>query len=71
MTITIDWDNYEVIEADDYTLSELSETIEDVREAMDHLSDAARSIPEPMAELLVQLTDMNDWEEPHEDSAEG
>lgn len=56
--ITIDWDTYEVIEAEDYSEWELSETIEDVREAMDHLAAAQRSIPEPLAELLEQLTDM-------------
>lgn len=71
MTITIDWDNYEVIEAEDYTLGELSDTIEDVREAMDHLATAARNIPEPMAELLVQLTEMEDWEEPSEGTTQG
>lgn len=60
MTITIDWDNYEVIEAEDLKPWELHDTIEEVREAMDHLVDAQRSIPEQMHELLVQLTDMEE-----------
>lgn len=71
MTITIDWDNYEVIESEDYTQGELSDTIEDVREAMDHLAVAQRSIPEPLAELLEQLTDMEDREVPSEGTTQG
>ena len=69
MALEIDWDNYEVIEAEDFTKSELSDTIEDVREAMDHLAAASRSIPEPMAELMEALGELE--EEAHEDSAQG
>lgn len=71
MTITIDWDNYEVIESEDYTQDELSDTIEDVREAMDHLALVHMSIPEPLAELLEQLTDMEDREVPSEGTTQG
>lgn len=63
MTLKIDWDNYEVIEAEDYTLSELSDTIEDVREALDLLEAAA---PEGMVELLTELSALEDWEESNE-----
>lgn len=60
MALAIDWDNYEVIEAEDLKPWELHDTIEEVREAMDHLADAQRSIPEPMQELLEQLTRMEE-----------
>lgn len=58
--ILIDWDNYEVIEADDYTPQQLCDTIEDVREAMDHLAEARRNIPDEMVALLQTLTDMEE-----------
>lgn len=64
VALGIDWDNYEVIEAEDYTLSELSDTIEDVRETLDLLGEAA---PEGMLELLTELSALEDWEETHED----
>jgi hypothetical protein len=58
MTLRIDWDNYEVIEAEDFKPWELSDTIEDVREAMDHFAESCRSIPEQLEELLVALADL-------------
>lgn len=56
MALRINWDDYEVIEAEDFTSWELADTIEDVRESMDHLAEASGSIPEELEELLVTLT---------------
>lgn len=58
MTLRIDWDNHEVIEAEDFKPWELADTIEDVRETMDHLAEACGTIPETLEELLVTLTEL-------------
>lgn len=55
--IKIDWDNFEVIEAEDYTKDELSATIEDVREFLDSYGEAGRDSM-LAEELLETLTDM-------------
>lgn len=60
MTLRIDWDNYEVIEAEDFKPWELYDTIEDIREAMDNFAEMQRSIPEPLEELLITLTDLEE-----------
>lgn len=70
MTLRIDWDSYELVEAEDYEPWELSDTIEDVREAMDHLAEACRSIPESLEELLVTLAELEEELE-DEDQTEG
>ena len=70
MTLRIDWDNHEVIEAEDFKPWELADTIEDVREAMDHLAESCRSIPESLEELLVALTELEEELE-DEDQTEG
>ena len=58
MTLRIDWDNYEVIESEDFKHRELYDTIEDVREAMDHFAESCRPIPEQLEELMVVLADL-------------
>lgn len=60
MTLRIDWDNYEVVEAEDFEPWELSDTIEDVREAMDQFAETCRTIPEQLEELLVVLADLEE-----------
>ena len=63
MALAIDWDNYEVIESDDYTMYELEQVIEDVREWIDHLNEGTKSAPDSMLELLEQLTEMQEEKE--------
>lgn len=58
MAIEIDWDNYEVIEAEDFTQQELCDTIEDVREALDFMSESMQSIPDAAMDILTTLTDL-------------
>lgn len=60
MTLRIDWDTYEVIEKEDFDLTDLENTIEDVREAMDNFAEMQRSIPEHLEELLIELTDLEE-----------
>ena len=60
MTLRIDWDTYEVIEKEDFDLTDLENTIEDVREAMDNFAGMQRSIPEVLEDLLVELTDLEE-----------
>ena len=60
MALRIDWDNHEVVEAEDYEPWELSDTIEDVREAMDHLVESMKSIPESLEDLLVALVELEE-----------
>lgn len=70
MTLRIDWDTHEVIEAEDFKPWELSDTIEDVREEMDYFAESNRPIPGALEELLVELTDLEMGLE-DEDQAEG
>lgn len=60
MTLRIDWDTYEVIEKEDFDLTDLENTIEDVRETMDNFVGMQRSIPDPLEELLIALTDLEE-----------
>ena len=60
MTLRIDWDTYEVIEKEDFDLTDLENTIEDVRETMDYLSYSWKGIPEALVDLLVELTDLEE-----------
>ena len=60
MALRIDWDSYEVVESEDFEPWELSDTIEDVRESMDHLAEAMKSIPESLEDLLVTLTELEE-----------
>ena len=60
MALRIDWDNYTVLEAEDYDLIDLENTIEDVREVMDYLSYSWKGIPEALEELMIELNDMEE-----------
>lgn len=51
----IDWDNYEVIESEDYILEDLEEAIEEVREAMDVFLREGNEVPQYLAELMEEL----------------
>ena len=69
MALRIDWDNYTVMEADDFDLIDLENTIEEVREVMDYLSYSWKGIPEALEDLLVELTDLE--EETHNGTDQG
>lgn len=58
MSIQIDWDNYEVIEAEDFDLADLENTMEDVRETMDNFAGMQRSIPEELMNLMETLGEL-------------
>ena len=60
MALRIDWDNHEVIEAEDFKPWELADTIEDVREAVDYLSETFGSFPEEIVELLQSLVELEE-----------
>ena len=60
MALRIDWDNYTVMEAEDFDLIDLENTIEEVREVMDYLSYSWKGIPEALEDLLVELTDLEE-----------
>ena len=60
MALRIDWDNYEVVEAEDFELIDLENTIEDVREVMDYLSYSWKGIPDALEELMIELNDMEE-----------
>ena len=60
MGLHIDWDTYEVIEREDFDLTDLDNAIEEVREVMDYLSYSWKGIPEALEGLLVELTDLEE-----------
>lgn len=60
MALRIDWDNYTVMEAEDFDMIDLENTIEDVREVMDYLSYSWKGIPEALEELMIELNDMEE-----------
>ena len=60
MGLHIDWDTYEVIEREDFDLTDLDNAIEEVREVMDYLSYSWKGIPEALEDLLVELTDLEE-----------
>lgn len=57
MGINIDWDNYELLELDGYTLEDLREAVESVREHMDYLLEQGKTIPDDLADILEELTE--------------
>ena len=69
MGLHIDWDTYEVIEREDFDLTDLDNAIEEVREVMDYLSYSWKGIPEALEDLLVELTDLE--EETHNGTDQG
>lgn len=56
--ITIDWDNYELIEAEDFSPMDLDITMEDVREALDNLRETTNVVSEKLERLLEELGDL-------------
>lgn len=59
MTIKIDWDNYVVIEAEDFTQEEFYEVMEDINEEMRyHMDLGIDSFPlEEMRDTVMNLRD--------------
>ena len=55
MALRIDWDNYEVIEAEDFWHWELDYEIEEVRDEMDRWMDTTGTVPNALEELMVVL----------------
>lgn len=60
MALPIDWDNYTVLEAEDYEDWEFECQIEEVREEMDRWLDTAGTVPNALEELLVELNNMEE-----------
>lgn len=58
--IKIDWDNFEVIEAEDYTVEDLNATIEDVREYLDSMDIHDNVYAESLLEDLAAREHNND-----------
>lgn len=63
MTIRpIDWDDYEVLEKEDYELSDLEKTIEELREDIELQSVDTGTISIIMEELMEDLGALQDEE---------
>lgn len=63
MTIRpIDWDDYEVLEKEDYELSDLEKTIEELREDIEIQSVDTGTISVIMEELMEDLGALQDEE---------
>lgn len=60
MALRIDWDNYTVMEADDYEDWEIDYQIEEVRGEMDRWLDTSGTVPDALEELMVELNDMEE-----------
>ena len=60
MALRIDWDNYEVIEAEDFWPWELDYEIEEVRDEMDRWMGTTGTVPNALEELMVVLSDMEE-----------
>ena len=60
MSLIIDWDNYEVVESDDYLTWDLSDIIEEVRETMDLMVEDGKEIPAKLEDLLIELVEMEE-----------
>lgn len=60
MALRIDWDNYTVMEADDYEDWEIDYQIEEARVEMDRWLDTAGTVPNALEELMVELNDMEE-----------
>lgn len=60
MALRIDWDNYTVMEADDYEDWEIDYQIEEVRVEMDRWMDTAGTVPDALEELMIELNDMEE-----------
>ena len=60
MALRIDWDNYTVMEADDYEDWEIDYQIEEVRDEMDRWLDISGTVPDALEELMIELNDMEE-----------
>lgn len=60
MALRIDWDNYTVLEAEDYEVWEIDYQIEEVRDEMDRWLDTSGTVPDALEELMVELNDMEE-----------
>lgn len=60
MALRIDWDNYTVMEADDYEAWEIDYQIEEVRVEMDRWLDTSGTVPVALEELMMELNDMEE-----------
>ena len=60
MVLRIDWDNYAVLEAEDYEVWEIDYQIEEVRDEMDRWLDTSGTVPDALEELMIELNDMEE-----------
>lgn len=60
MALRIDWDNYTVLEAEDYEVWEIDYQIEEVRDEMDRWLDTSGTAPDALEELMIELNDMEE-----------
>ena len=60
MALRIDWDNYTVLEAEDYEVWEIDYQIEEVRDEMDRWLDTYGTVPDALEELMIELNDMEE-----------
>ncbi len=60
MALRIDWDNYTVLEADDYEVWEIDYQIEEVRDEMDRWLDTSGTVPDALEELMIELNYMEE-----------
>ncbi len=60
MALRIDWDNYTVLEAEDYEAWEIDYQIEEVRDEMDRWLDTSGTVPDALEELMIELNDMEE-----------
>ena len=60
MALRIDWDNYTVMEAEDYEVWEIDYQIEEVRDEMDRWLDISGTVPDALEELMIELNDMEE-----------
>ena len=60
MALRIDWDNYTVLEAEDYEVWEIDYQIEEVRDEMDWWLDISATGPDALEELMIELNDMEE-----------
>ena len=60
MALRIDWDNYTVLEAEDYEVWEIDYQIEEVRDEMDRWLDISGTVPDALEELMIELNDMEE-----------
>lgn len=60
MALRIDWDNYTVLEAEDYEVWEIDYQIEEVRGEMDRWLDTSGTVPDALEELMIELNDMEE-----------